>query len=108
MVKESYPNILEQLDYITWVSYKPLPLLEDNIRTSYLQKGGRWSGWSTAEEASCMNASITLLNAGTSNLYTEGNIFIIISIPFIESNFDYDYNHIIRGPPKEYMYEYLI
>ena len=40
--------------------YKCLPLLENNNSTPDLQKGDRLSGWFTAGEKSCTNASITL------------------------------------------------
>ena len=92
IIKESDPHIMGKLDNSTWVHYTPLPFLEDDNSTVTLQKGGRWSGWLTAEDKSCKNASITFLNVDNSNLYTEGNVCSII-----ERNFYSDYTHILHG-----------
>ena len=92
VIKESDPHIMGKLDNITWVHYIPLPFLEENNSTVTLQKFGRGSGWFTAEDKSCKNASITFLNVDNSNLYTEGNVCIII-----KRIFDSDYTHILHG-----------
>ena len=64
---------------------QPSPFLgRDNI-TVTIQKGSIGSGWLTAEEKSCTNASVTLPNVDDSILHTEGNTCGTIAIPIIKS-----------------------
>ena len=92
MINESDPHIMGKWENVTWVHYIPIPFLEDDNITLPLQKGGRGSGCFTAEYTSCKNASFTFLNVDNSNLYTEGNVCIII-----ERNVYSDYTHILNG-----------
>ena len=65
------------------MNYKPLLLLEDNVRTTIIQKCRRGPRWFTSEETSYTNAPINFHNIDNSTLYTEGKAFGIIDIPVI-------------------------
>ena len=96
MIQKIYPPLPGHLDNGTWMHYNPIPVLEDNEITVPLQKGSRKSGWLNAEETSCKNDSITLLNVDNSIEHTEGNVCGIIAIPIIESTFYNDYIHVFH------------
>ena len=80
------------------VEFQTFSFIGRNNITVPLQKGSRRSGLLTAEETNINNVSITLLNVDNSTLYTEGNLFVVISIPIIEGTFYNDYIHILHFP----------
>ena len=96
------------LENVTSMNWNRIPSLEYNNITATLQKGGRGSGWFTAEEKSYTNTSINFLNVDKSTHYTEDNAYSIIYISVSESTLDNGYIHILYGMSKEYMYGYLI
>ena len=96
MIKETDPPIIVHVDNGTGMNNNHFSLLGDNNITEDLQKDDRLSEWFTAEETSCMNDSINLINVDNSTVYTKGNAYGIIYIPIIESTFENDYIHILH------------